>query len=83
VLTRCDKQAGRTTGAIIGGGGTELSLAQVQQIRGDLKLSDNEILDVVYVTDGYVDLREIQADKKTRLHVVLNRDGEVEAPMLV
>lgn len=83
VLTRCDKQAGRTTGTIIGGGGTELSLQQIQQIRADLKLPANEILDVVYVTDGYVDLREIQADQKTRLHVVLNRDGDVSEPRLV
>jgi hypothetical protein len=83
VLTRCDKQAQRSTGTIIGGGGTELDMSQVRQIRQELKIPENDLIDIVYVTDGYVDLREIMADPKTRLHVVLNRDGDLEAPQQV
>jgi hypothetical protein len=80
VLTRCDKQAQRTTGTIIGGGGTELDMSQIRQIRQDLKIPENDLLDVVYVTDGFVDLRGVLADPKTRLHVVLNRDGDLQNP---
>ena len=85
---------GRSSGTvgIVGGGGTDLSPKHIKQIREDLstskkkgsgsskpsKISDNEVLDVVYVTDGYVDLSDLKADPKVRLHVVINNLGELE-----
>jgi hypothetical protein len=60
-----------------GGGGTELQPEHVDLIRKDLQLKDHQVLDIVYVTDGMVDLKEILRDKRAKLHLVINREGEL------
>jgi hypothetical protein len=43
-----------------------------------LSSSNTALLDIVYVTDGYVDLSELQADPNVRLHIVINNSGDLE-----
>jgi hypothetical protein len=58
--------------ALVGGGGTDLGSAQIKQIREDLDLPPNKLISVVYVTDMYVDLTEILADRTVNLICIKN-----------
>jgi len=62
---------------IAGGGGTDLTNAHVDQIRAEHKIPKKIQLDIVYITDGEVDLTEIKSNKHVKLHVIYNKGGEL------
>ncbi len=57
----CDTELNRIVDSsnVVGGGGTQLDGSHVARIRKELELKEKETLAVVYVTDGFVDLTEL------------------------
>ena len=60
---------------LTGGGGTELTNAHIDSIRLEHKIPKKLMLDVVYVTDGEVDLTELKENKHVRVHIIINNNG--------
>lgn len=54
-----------------GGGGTELEPRHAEELRKKHGLKPNELIDIVYITDGYVNLEQLYADKTVNLHVII------------
>jgi hypothetical protein len=53
---------------VIGGGGTILKTKQLETILADTK---SKKIDLLYLTDGFVDLKALQSDKRCRLHTII------------
>lgn len=67
----CDTQLTPFGKTVKGGGGTEMNSSHARQLRALHKLPENAKIDIVYVTDGYVDLQELEADPTVKLHLVV------------
>jgi len=67
----CDVEIKPFTNKVEGGGGTELGKAQVEQILKMNNLKPGSKIDIVYATDGYVDLTEINNMDNVKLHTVI------------
>jgi uncharacterized protein with von Willebrand factor type A (vWA) domain len=67
----CDVELTPFGKSVKGGGGTEMNSSHARQLRALHRLPENAKIDIVYVTDGYVDLQELEADPTVKLHVVV------------